>query len=88
MGPLNGRLMLGRLTRKERERLALSSDDAARRLGISRRHYLDIEEGKIWPNWTTYDGSRGCWAGPHTFIAEPGSLFRLDRTHSVLQGST
>jgi DNA-binding XRE family transcriptional regulator len=56
------------MLRKERERLALSSHDAARRLGVSRRHYRDLEDGNAWPDWTTYDRIERLFGWPQTFL--------------------
>lgn len=37
---------LGRIIREARERLGLSQEELARRCGMSRRHLIEIEQGR------------------------------------------
>jgi transcriptional regulator with XRE-family HTH domain len=41
--------MLADLLRRDRERSGLSAEEAARRLGVSRAVYREIEASERWP---------------------------------------
>lgn len=57
--------MFSDLLRHDREWGGLTFDQAARRLGISRRTYR--EAGERWPDWTTNDRIAAAYGWPRTF---------------------
>jgi transcriptional regulator with XRE-family HTH domain len=69
--------MFADLLRRDRERSGLSAEEAARRLGVSRAVYREIEASERWPEWEMYDRICKTFGWPRSFVGQVRSMRRL-----------
>ena len=61
--------MLPTMLANDRRRAGWSTEQAARRLGVSVRTYRELEAGERSPNWEECDRNRKLYGWPQTFAA-------------------
>ena len=59
--------MFSDLLRQDRERVGLTVNQAARRLGASPVLYAKLKAGERWPGWEAYDGIERLFGWPRSF---------------------
>jgi transcriptional regulator with XRE-family HTH domain len=72
--------MLPTMLEQDRTRAGLSVGQAAARLGLSIRHYRELEAGTRSPRFETWDRICKRFGWPQTFV---GSILRSDRPRTV-----
>jgi transcriptional regulator with XRE-family HTH domain len=59
--------MFSDLLRQDRERSGLTTQQAARLLGVAVVAYRELEAGELWPSWETYDRIERLFGCPRSF---------------------
>jgi transcriptional regulator with XRE-family HTH domain len=66
--------MLGDLLQRDRKRLGLRPVRAAWLLGVSVTELRELEAGKTWPDFDTYDRICKLFGWPQAFVGESGQV--------------
>jgi transcriptional regulator with XRE-family HTH domain len=68
--------MFGEQLRSDRERAGMSTEQAARRFGVSRAEYVELEAGVRYPYCNTFDAICRRFGWPQAFAGQRGTEYR------------